>query len=235
MPNQLHPAFRAHARGQPERPDPWKKKKVNVTVLELLAELCGAHSIRSRHLYVSDGGHYDNLGLIELLRRKCGTIWCIDASGDKPGRATALAESILTAAGELGAQVDIDLRKFQPCKRTKHSGPVLSNTHVIGDIEYADGSTGKIVVIKTGLLEDSPEELFEHRARDRAFPHHSTLNQVYRAERFDAYRDLGWTSALRALNDKKAPPEPPAPPPMMVGPATPLLDRETPTAGRSPG
>jgi hypothetical protein len=34
-------------------------------------------------LYVTDGGHWENLGLVELLRRGCTKIYCFDAAGDK--------------------------------------------------------------------------------------------------------------------------------------------------------
>jgi hypothetical protein len=185
--------------------DPWPKDEVKIGLYEHVSELFGKHSATSNHLYVSDGGHYDNLGLVELLRRECRTIWCVDASGDKPGRATALAEAILTAGGELGVRVDIDLGRFRLMKNSEYDGRVLANTHAIGTVIYPSGVEGTLVVIKIGLSDRSPDEVAEYRRRDGAFPHHSTLRQVYRAERFDAYRSLGWSSASEALRDERAP------------------------------
>jgi hypothetical protein len=190
--------------GAPSGPDPWSDSKIKVGMREFIGELFGWHSKDSKYLYVSDGGHYDTLGLVELLRRKCQTIWCVDASGDKPGRATALAEAMLIASGELGARISIDLSRFALAAHSALDDPLLANTHAIGTISYADGSKGTLVVIKIGLTAHSPDDVVEYRHTDRAFPHHSTLNQVYRAERFDAYRTLGWCSAVEALSEQHA-------------------------------
>src|SRR5688572_33341177 len=55
-----------------------------------------------RSLYVSDGGHYDNLGLVELLRRGCRTIYCFDAGGGRTSG--ALADAIALARTELNVE-----------------------------------------------------------------------------------------------------------------------------------
>ena len=47
----------------------------------LWKELFGRNRIDDKFLYVTDGGHYENLGLVELPRRGCGTIYCFDACG----------------------------------------------------------------------------------------------------------------------------------------------------------
>jgi hypothetical protein len=53
----------------------------------LFKEIFGIHDPTDRFLMVTDGGQVDNLGLLELLSRRCALIVCIDASGDnKRGR-----------------------------------------------------------------------------------------------------------------------------------------------------
>ena len=68
-------------------------------------EIFGIHSSIGRMLLCTDGGHYDNLGLVELLRRRCETIYCIDASGASLPLADALAGAITLAREELGVEV----------------------------------------------------------------------------------------------------------------------------------
>jgi hypothetical protein len=51
--------------------------------LWLWREVSGLLPSRRRFIYVSDGGHLDNLGLLELLRRRCEKILIVDASADK--------------------------------------------------------------------------------------------------------------------------------------------------------
>jgi hypothetical protein len=198
LPNVLRQDVRDRVASEPDGSHP----HVDVSIDEMVQELFGLHTSSARMIYVSDGGHYDNLGLVELLRRRCRTIWCVDASGDVPGRATALAEAILVAGGDLGARVSINLNRFDLTDNTTLKGAVLSHTHAVGTVSYDDHSTATIIVIKLGLSLKSPDDLHEYRRRDRAFPHHSTLNQVFRADRFDAYRSLGWHSASRAISDE---------------------------------
>jgi hypothetical protein len=53
----------------------------------LFRELVGRNRVDSRFLYITDGGHYENLGLVELLRRGCAKVYCFDATGGRPAEA----------------------------------------------------------------------------------------------------------------------------------------------------
>jgi len=68
-------------------------------------EIFGIHPSTGRMLLCTDGGHYDNLGLVELLRRRCKVIYCIDASGASVPLADALAGAITLAREELGVEI----------------------------------------------------------------------------------------------------------------------------------
>ena len=67
-------------------------------------------------VFVADGGQWENLGLVELLRRRCRTIICIDASGDTPGTFRTLLQAIDLAGTELAGEVhiDVDLSDLRP-------------------------------------------------------------------------------------------------------------------------
>ena len=72
-------------------------------MFSLIREAVGKASLYHRFLYITDGGHYDNLGLIEALRRRPQEIYVLDASNDPEdtfralGRAIARHESTSTA------------------------------------------------------------------------------------------------------------------------------------------
>jgi hypothetical protein len=70
-------------------------------------ELLGLYDLHDHHLYVTDGGHRENLGLVELLRRRCRTIICVDSSGDVPGSYSTLRQAVDLARVEVGATVDL--------------------------------------------------------------------------------------------------------------------------------
>lgn len=139
---------------------------------EFLQELLGMHRADAATLYVSDGGHYDNTGLLALLMGRCKAIWCVDSQADKDGNASQLREVIAFADEELGITIDLDVNQFSAT-----NDGLLGASHAVGAITYPEG-TGTLVVIKLGLTSDSPQDLRDYRARDRQFPRHSTFTHV---------------------------------------------------------
>ena len=47
-----------------------------------VAELFGLLSDQFKSVYLTDGGHIENLGIYELLRRRCRVIIAVDAEAD---------------------------------------------------------------------------------------------------------------------------------------------------------
>lgn len=78
----------------------------------LLRELLGRNRVDGRYLFVTDGGHYENLGLVELLRRGCTEIYCFDASGGESF--SELGEAVALARSELGVEIKIDPSALMP-------------------------------------------------------------------------------------------------------------------------
>src|SRR5262249_22697209 len=87
-------------------PNPWLVRRgvthfPYIRLPYLAKEILGTYDYDDENVFVSDGGQWENLGLVELFRRQCRTIVCIDASGDKPGTFHTLAEAISLAAAAL--------------------------------------------------------------------------------------------------------------------------------------
>src|SRR5207237_10361065 len=73
----------------------------------LFREMFGLNHLHAPYLYVTDGGHYENLGLVEQLRRGCSWVFCIDAAGDSITTFHTLGPAIAIARAELGIRIDI--------------------------------------------------------------------------------------------------------------------------------
>jgi hypothetical protein len=158
----------------------------------LLFEMLGLNRLKRNFLYVTDGGHYENLGLVELLRRKCKTIWCIDASGDKVTTFSTLVGALRLAEAELGVKVSIDPNgMMNPVANTDRPAQYVHQPFCVGTITYPDGQKGTLIHVKAGVPLDAPLELKSYAAGNEHFPCDTTLDQLYDADRFDAYRDLG--------------------------------------------
>jgi hypothetical protein len=190
---------RASARGTSSVPRPGP--------IYLLKELLGWNSINDKFLYVTDGGHYENLGLIELLRRGCRHIYCFDASG---GRQLAqLGDAIALARSELG--VDISFPDGQLERLIENEDGVAKARCAAGTLTYlrsAPPVTGRIVYVPTVYTENLPWDVRALKKEDKRFPHHSTLDQLFTDQKFEAYRILGYCGAVDAMSAMdNSPPE----------------------------
>jgi hypothetical protein len=180
------------------RPRPWY----------LLCELLGRNRIDARYLYVTDGGHYENLGLVELLRRGCTKIYCLDASGVGQGRAEfeALGDAIALARSELG--VEIDFKSDDPGDLEPGPETHLAKKDVVtGTIRYTHGPEvveGTLIYVRNAMTDRATWDARAHQLEDPRFPHNSTVDQLYTDKKFESYRVLGARAAGRALKAMKA-------------------------------
>lgn len=165
---------------------------------EFLPELLSLHRPDGPRLYISDGGHYDNTGLLALLAGRCRTIWCVDAEADRRGAAHQLREVVALAEEELGVRIEIDLETFRSV-----NDELLGASHAIGHIQYPEG-VGTLIVMKLGLTADTPAELRDYRSVDPPFPFHSTVHVAFPPARMNAYRQLGFATAEAALRSVSA-------------------------------
>jgi hypothetical protein len=170
----------------------------------LLRELIGQNNLHRKFVYVSDGGHYENLGLVELLRRGCTTIYAIDASGDTPGSIRTLGQAVALARSELGIEFDgIDPAHFS-VKDAADPGIVVADHAIVHYRFPDDGGDGTLIYIKKALMKDhaTPADLISYQQARPIFPYDSTGDQFYDVEQFEAYRALGASVTRRALADE---------------------------------
>jgi patatin-like phospholipase len=167
----------------------------------LVKELFGVNSIEDKFLYVTDGGHFENLGLVELLRRGCNDIYCFDASGDLDETFYTLGEAIAIARTDLRVQIDIDPTSM--CPKATETGcdddKLPPTEHVVGSILYPGMEPGNLVFVKAAVTPQDPWDIRAFRQKDKRFPHHKTLDQLFNEEKFRAYWELGRHAAERAI------------------------------------
>ncbi|HEX9034332.1 MAG TPA: patatin-like phospholipase family protein [Streptosporangiaceae bacterium] len=84
----------------------WRIWQPNLMLL--WREAAGRNPVGQKWIYVTDGGHYDNLGLVEALRRHPRRIYLLDASGDPEHSYRTLGQAIALARSDLGVEISID-------------------------------------------------------------------------------------------------------------------------------
>jgi hypothetical protein len=171
----------------------------------LLRELLGLNQLNLPFLYVTDGGHYENLGAMELLRRGCTEIYCFDASKDE---LDALGDMISLARSELDVEVEIDPEDLRPDKEG-----ISKKDCVEGAIHYPDGTKGRIYYARPAVTEKAPADVTVYHRQDPRFPRDPTGDQLYTGQRFEAYRALGLSAGRSAIElaERPVPPVPAAP------------------------
>jgi hypothetical protein len=163
----------------------------------LLKEILGYFDLADHHLYVTDGGHRENLGLVELLRRRCKTMICIDSSGDTPGSYTTLRQAAELARLEVGATINLTALPAP-------GSPPPQWAHTILPVTYnaADGSkigTGTIIHIAALMYEEAPNDLTAYGLEDVRFPHYSTGDQFLTEEQYRRLVLFGEAAATKAF------------------------------------
>jgi len=169
----------------------------------LWREAHGTTPVNAHYVYVTDGGHYDNLGLVELLKERCEWIWCIDASGDHIDTFSTLGQAVALAQAEF--DIVIDIHPDEAMKPVDGSdwvkAPFCVATITYPETDTSGPTTGTLVVVKAGVPEKAPWAIEYYRNSNREFPCDSTINQLFTAEKFDAYVALGHYSMKSAFDD----------------------------------
>lgn len=156
-------------------------------------------------VHLSDGGHFENLGLYELIHRHCPYVIVSDCGADGSIQFEDLGNAIRRIREDFGVEIEIDVDPLRP-----DADGVSPQHAVVGTIHYdgVDGlDKGTILYLKPTLTGDEPPDIQHYRSRSPVFPHESTGDQFFDEAQWESYRRLGehvGTTALRFLRDLSA-------------------------------
>ncbi len=157
----------------------------------LVAELFGFTDANTRYVYLSDGGHFENLALYEMVLRRCHHIVVIDAGCDPEMSFQDLGNALRKIRIDQGIDIEIDTAMLK-----QQSGSSVSRWHhAIGSIRYDkvdDGApVGTLIYLKPSLTGDEPTDVQDYLAHHPTFPHEPTSDQFFDESQFESYRRLG--------------------------------------------
>ena len=162
----------------------------------LLRELFGSVSDDAPFVNLSDGGHFENMGLYELVRRRCRTIIICDAEEDPNHVFEGLGMAIRKCRIDFGAEISLDLDKLVP-----GSNGLSKFAFATGTIAYpAEANTvpsnpetiqGNVLYLKSTITGREPADIRNYKREDDHFPSDSTVNQWFTESQFESYRRLG--------------------------------------------
>lgn len=164
-----------------------------------LSALFGAaYRVSAPFRQLADGGHFENLGVYELIRRRVKTLYVVDAAADPEYRFADLGVAVERVYADFGAVIrfeDAALKALIPQGDTGFLTRQAAAGWAEGTVTYADGSTGTIVYFKTTLIGGLPVSVNAYAAQNPAFPQQSTADQFFDEDQLEAYRALGYAIA----------------------------------------
>ncbi len=194
----------------------WKMRRDRVLrwwsrALPVQAQLIGEALARfpgtaDPYWYLSDGGHFENTGAYELIRRRVPMIVVVDAGADPEYQLNDLAELVRKARLDFGAEIEVlneaqldaalapDVRAyfgtwqdFKPSDGRQRVYAALARVH------YADEAepTGIMLFLKPGMTGKEPLDILGYAASQSTFPQESTLDQFFDEAQWESYRRLG--------------------------------------------
>jgi hypothetical protein len=175
-----------------------------------LAELFGLTQDDRRYVYLSDGGHFEDLGLYEMVRRRCRYIIVSDADCDPDFAFEDLGNAIRKIQIDLGIRIEMKGIEHLKKRRRKRQVPDDEQRYyATGVIHYreVDGDNtqdGHLLYIKPGLRWSESPDILSYALAHPEFPHETTLDQWFTESQFESYRHLGFTTGMAILKEAGA-------------------------------
>lgn len=174
----------------PARPT-WTSSSPPIGLFSLLAELFGQLDADAGYVHLSDGGHFDNLGIYELVRRRCRLVIAVDVGSDREHVFEDLGNAIRRCATDLHVRIDLDVARLAVAPETG----MCSASCAAGSIRYgqADGAAGDgvILYVKPAIVGTENADLLNYRKLHPDYPHDSLADGWFDEARFESYRALG--------------------------------------------
>jgi len=193
--------------GNPRWQDQWLEPGPKWGLAYLFSELFAKSDQRRSFVYLSDGGHFENLAVYELIKRRCKVIVACDADCDLDYKFENLLSLIAKARTDFGARIEIDFASLRPI-----DGQESADNCVAGKIYYKrlkpdsgeEEDPATFILIKTSMplwnaVEQNaehcgkrlPDDVRRYGEKHPTFPHQSTADQWFDEDQFESYRALG--------------------------------------------
>ncbi len=171
-----------------------------------------------KYIQLSDGGHFENLALYELIRRRLKLIIVCDGGADPDYTFGDLANVIEKVRTDFGAQIFVDDKQLGELVPRQDGGSATAEPwnafakrgFLVADIVYAKlpdqkkSSTGTLIYLTTTFTRDLGAELYSYRREHDAFPDEPTSDQFFDERQFEAYRELGFRLTWSMLHSSEA-------------------------------
>lgn len=178
----------------------------------------GGLTEHARCVELSDGGHFENLAIYELLRRQMDLIVVSDAGADPDYEFSDLANAVERVRVDFGINIvfedEYPVEEVIPGSDRSQSAINRENYNLatrcfaVARIEYAadpgaERKIGHLIYIKPTLIRGLSADVLGYRKQHATFPNQTTMDQFFSEQQFEAYRELGYYLGWSLLVDRR--------------------------------
>jgi hypothetical protein len=182
-----------------------EKKSPRLALGPLLQEAFGGTDDLSAYIELTDGGHFENLGLYEVVMRRTKLVVVVDAGADPKCELEDLGNALRKIEIDLG--IPIVFRNGVHMQKGAHKDNLYCAMAKI-HYDYVDPAesalAGDLLYIKAGITGEEPPDITQYARTHPQFPHESTANQFFNEAQFESYRHLGHHAVRTILNKVRA-------------------------------
>ena len=199
LPNPAREEGAHHAVWSAKGADFLHKTGPTMALEPLILEAFGLTDDDYRWIELTDGGHFENLGLYEMVLRRCHNIIVVDAGADPDCQFEDLGNALRKIEIDLGIPI-----RFNDGIKMKAGARKGNHYCAVATIDYAcaddykelpqdekDKLAGKLIYIKAAITGQEPPDIKQYALTHSMFPHESTANQFFNEAQFESYRHLG--------------------------------------------
>ena len=159
---------------------------------------------------LTDGGHFDNTGLYELIRRRVRIIVLSQGSQDLSFSMDDLANAMERVRVDFGVHIRFTSETYPlGAMRPAELGTVVKRGWAVGTIKYpGTRSQGILLYLQATPIAGMNPDTVSYWRRNPDFPNQTTADQFFDEEQLEAYRELGMGIAQTAVEALKGGYEP---------------------------
>ena len=179
----------------------WRHEGPRASVTPLFSEALAQTTDEKDYVYLSDGGHFENLGLYEMVRRRCRTIVVFDSGADPDFTYDDLGNALRKFRIDLKIPIDFSDSHLRPLREQQRRCAIarIRYSAVDGDCE-----DGRLIYIKPMLLGNEPPDIASYAKANPTFPHQTTADQFFDESQTESYRMFGRHTVLEVCHGAKS-------------------------------
>ena len=166
----------------------WKHAGPSHAIRMLATEALGMTTDKQEYVYLSDGGHFENLGIYEMVRRRCRTIMVLDSGCDPEFTYEDLGNALRKIRIDLRVSIEFDSTSMLALRSKRQRWAVAT-------IRYSEAASGaedgRLIYIKPMLMGTEPPDVLTYAAEHKTFPHQTTNDQFFNEAQTESYRQMG--------------------------------------------